>query len=80
MSQPQGAAHVFNSYFGSVANYDGVPDSVDNLSSIPEYATALHLDISTPNYIEHTTSGGHDKRGIQRNGFVIDEFYDAKRK
>ena len=31
LSQSQDVADVFNKYFSSVANYDGVPDGVDNL-------------------------------------------------
>ena len=31
LSQSQDVADVFNRYFSSVANYDGVPDGVDNL-------------------------------------------------
>ena len=30
-SQPQDVADVFNKYFASVANYDGILDDVDNL-------------------------------------------------
>ena len=48
-----------------------------NTLGIPKYATKLHLDISTPNYIEHTTSGGHGKRGLGRTGFIIGEFFDV---